>query len=478
MNIKGIVKFILSWGISIGLVMVLFKKMDLYEFKTILSTMEFKLLVISFIFVIASNAFFGVEKYRHILEVIGYKLSFRDVFLVRTGGLFVKFISPVKSGEIVRLIYLNKKFSIGYRKGVYSIILNWSFRIISLLIIFVAGFLISNYSISLYLLFFYSALVFIVFYLLFIIWGRRYKGYLRVLFYSLMLELSLIISYYFIFRASGVSIGFRSLYFIVPFILIIESLPLGVGGIGVRELGIIFFFKNYSDFDRLFTAALTASFINVMLPSFISAFFLKSFLVEFFMSDYDYIKRREKNIITRYRLKKRTIEVFNAIKKLSREKEISLLDVGANDGRMLSFLKNNIKTCIKAVGIEPEERFIKAKKEDIEIVKADCENIPFNDGNFDFVIMASVVEHIKDIEKGMREVKRVLKKGGYLIITSVNPFLDRLASLLSIKPDDHLRRYTRKELVDYLGSMGFNVVEAKSFGPVFYNLVIAEKIDE
>lgn len=54
----------------------------------------------------------------------------------------------------------------------------------------------------------------------------------------------------------------------------------------------------------------------------------------------------------------------------------------------------------------------------------DIENLNFADENFDVVITEDVFEHIRDYEKGFREVYRVLKKGGYHIFT-VPCFFDK-----------------------------------------------------
>jgi SAM-dependent methyltransferase len=49
-------------------------------------------------------------------------------------------------------------------------------------------------------------------------------------------------------------------------------------------------------------------------------------------------------------------------------------------------------------------------------VKVDVTDIPFGDASFDAVICIHVLEHIIDDEKGIREIYRILKPGGWALI--------------------------------------------------------------
>jgi len=57
-----------------------------------------------------------------------------------------------------------------------------------------------------------------------------------------------------------------------------------------------------------------------------------------------------------------------------------------------------------------------------EVVKCDVESekIPFPDGTFDEVCSDNMLEHLKDVNKVLAEMYRVLKKGGKLVIITDN----------------------------------------------------------
>lgn len=56
-----------------------------------------------------------------------------------------------------------------------------------------------------------------------------------------------------------------------------------------------------------------------------------------------------------------------------------------------------------------------------EDTKADLLSLPFADGAFDGIILTEVLEHCTDPRRALAEVRRVLKPGGLLLVTS--PFL-------------------------------------------------------
>ncbi|MBL7765956.1 MAG: bifunctional demethylmenaquinone methyltransferase/2-methoxy-6-polyprenyl-1,4-benzoquinol methylase UbiE [Chitinophagaceae bacterium] len=52
----------------------------------------------------------------------------------------------------------------------------------------------------------------------------------------------------------------------------------------------------------------------------------------------------------------------------------------------------------------------------IELIKADSENLPFQEATFDAVTVAFGVRNFENLEKGLTEIHRVLKPGGQFVI--------------------------------------------------------------
>jgi len=87
-----------------------------------------------------------------------------------------------------------------------------------------------------------------------------------------------------------------------------------------------------------------------------------------------------------------------------------ILDIGAGSGALIKFLNNK---GYKAKGVD-----LYSTSNDIQY--GTITNLPFGDASFNTVFCCEVIEHLTDeqIEKGMVETARVLKRGGFFIVTT------------------------------------------------------------
>lgn len=81
----------------------------------------------------------------------------------------------------------------------------------------------------------------------------------------------------------------------------------------------------------------------------------------------------------------------------------------------------------------------------------DVQRMPIPDGRFDAVFCTEVLEHVPDPAQALREMRRVLRRGGKLILSA--PHLGYLHN----EPDDYYR-YTKYGLRTLLERAGFRVV--------------------
>lgn len=92
---------------------------------------------------------------------------------------------------------------------------------------------------------------------------------------------------------------------------------------------------------------------------------------------------------------------------------------------------------------------------------ADITGLPFADGFFDMVICSEVLEHIPDQEGAVREITRVLKPGGDLVVSVPRYLPERICWTLSESyhntPNGHIRIYRKNKLRDLLEGSGSRV---------------------
>lgn len=80
--------------------------------------------------------------------------------------------------------------------------------------------------------------------------------------------------------------------------------------------------------------------------------------------------------------------------------------------------------------------------------------LPFDDGAFDLVVCAETLEHVRDVQILLSEVRRVLAPGGRLALTTP------ARGWLIATPDPlspHVRFFTRRRLRALLEAMGFDI---------------------
>jgi SAM-dependent methyltransferase len=78
-------------------------------------------------------------------------------------------------------------------------------------------------------------------------------------------------------------------------------------------------------------------------------------------------------------------------------------------------------------------------------VQAPATALPFHCNMFDAVIAFQVIEHVHDVDAMLREIRRLLRPGGYLILTTPNRTL-RLLPLQKPWNPYHVREYRAAEL--------------------------------
>lgn len=104
-----------------------------------------------------------------------------------------------------------------------------------------------------------------------------------------------------------------------------------------------------------------------------------------------------------------------AVARLQLHPEHVLLDVGGGTGRVAA---EAACACRRVVIADPSAAMTSRvpRIENVEVVRAYAQALPFPAESFDAVICTDALHHIKDIEASIGEIARVLKPGGRVVV--------------------------------------------------------------
>jgi len=158
------------------------------------------------------------------------------------------------------------------------------------------------------------------------------------------------------------------------------------------------------------------------------------------------------------------------LKRLPKTNFEIVLDVGCANGVFGKALKD--LGAKKVIGIEKDAKLAKDARNNIDVVylgDVESNDFHFNNSYFDLIVLADVLEHLKDPEKFLRGYKRYLKKDGKFIISIPNvQYYFVLWSLIKgewkyvdrgIFDKTHLRFFTLKSIKRLLQSCGLEIVQ-------------------
>ncbi|MFO7568368.1 MAG: methyltransferase domain-containing protein [Smithellaceae bacterium] len=145
----------------------------------------------------------------------------------------------------------------------------------------------------------------------------------------------------------------------------------------------------------------------------------------------------------------------------------TILDAGCGSGRHLRGLAK--LPGLKIVGVDRNPKDVAAamaslknmpdaQSEDFQVMSADINSLPFEDGYFDCVICSEVLEHIYEHEEALAELVRVLKPQGQLVVSVPRYFSERICWLISPayynEEGGHIRIYKKNQMRKMLDRQG------------------------
>jgi ubiquinone/menaquinone biosynthesis C-methylase UbiE len=172
---------------------------------------------------------------------------------------------------------------------------------------------------------------------------------------------------------------------------------------------------------------------------------------------------------------------YSLIKELEGRSFKTLLDVGCGNGIFLSMVLNKFDVEVSGIDISPgmieKSKELLDSRADLKV--GDSEHLPWNDGSFDVVTCSASFHHYPNPELVLKEMRRVLRPDGILMIAdpfTSNELLRFFANILiKFSKSGDVKIYSQKEMQELLEKCGFTLIKWETEGKKLkkYFLIIA-----
>jgi len=144
----------------------------------------------------------------------------------------------------------------------------------------------------------------------------------------------------------------------------------------------------------------------------------------------------------------------------------TVLDAGSGPGGNRSILPDDVH----CIALDPSAHSLALSREHDYVgwLQGDLLQLPLRDASVDLVLAMDVFEHLDEDARAAREILRVLKPGGRLLVTV--PAFQWLWGLQD-RLSHHRRRYTRPELLKVLAEAGFKTERSTYFNTILLPLI-------
>lgn len=178
-------------------------------------------------------------------------------------------------------------------------------------------------------------------------------------------------------------------------------------------------------------------------------------------------------------LNKREEDLWRMVSKLIPQESIkSVLDVGCGAGHLTSKFSDYGITHVKGIDVSPYRiHFARGKYRRCNFEIGSITDLQENDNSFDLIAAIEVLEHIDDLKKAIKELKRVTKK--WLLITV--PFEQEIPIVLCpyclnhFNYDGHLHSFKMSDIADLLFEHGLTIRKVEyhsTWKPAWKHLLI------
>ena len=155
-----------------------------------------------------------------------------------------------------------------------------------------------------------------------------------------------------------------------------------------------------------------------------------------------------------------------------------IIDAGCGEGVTLERLRKDLLQG-NIFGVDIDDHNVNVcKKNSLSVFQGDLLNLGIKDKTVDICIFAEVIEHLVRFDVALRELGRILKPDGRVIVVVPNDRVFLVARLLCLKfkeafyKSGHVRQWSPTTLQKTLNDHGFTIVSKKNIPFRIWNLCL------
>ena len=286
--------WVLSFFLTVAIFVVFFIVMPIESIGAIIRGADVRFVAAAGALSIVSNLIIAAEQWRVLLRGLGCVISFPESLLLKAGIAPLKGILPLKSGELMRLIYLKKYYGFSFSRGAVSVLVAVLQGVTALLILMTLGYSIffpqivlnaaQKAALGTGILVLVSAVVVRrkdIMRAGRAIFLRRYgpeqqkdpgtfpplHHLLPSFGYAFIIEALEIFIFYLSFRAISLSVPLADMLRFVPLVILAANMPVTMFGLGIRETAIVLYLSHLFPPGALLSGGLLFSFVISIVPA-------------------------------------------------------------------------------------------------------------------------------------------------------------------------------------------------------------------
>ncbi len=152
--------------------------------------------------------------------------------------------------------------------------------------------------------------------------------------------------------------------------------------------------------------------------------------------------------------------IRTALERRLPRKPVRALDVGTGFGRNAVFLAHRLPRGSHVWSVDPSEDSLKLAEEAAEragltghvsLVPGSAERLPFADREFHLTMGVMVFHHLVEVSPALREMARVTRPGGKLLLVDWGPTAHLLAFAIQHRPEDFFTPHAIEQMLRDVG---------------------------